>query len=137
MSATELELRVRPLAEEDLPEAKRLFHLAFGTFLGLPDPMLFAEDRDYIRTRYCAGSSSAFAAEAEGQIIGTNFATNWGSVGFFGPLTVRPDYWDRGVGKRLLEPTMELFDRWGTRHVGLFTFAHSAKHIGLYQRFGF
>jgi hypothetical protein len=26
---------------------------------------------------------------------------------------------------------MEQFDAWGTRHVGLFTFAHSAKHDAL------
>jgi hypothetical protein len=29
------------------------------------------------------------------------------------------------------------FDLWGTRHVGLFTFAHSAKHIVLYQKYDF
>ncbi|HYK20873.1 MAG TPA: GNAT family N-acetyltransferase, partial [Pyrinomonadaceae bacterium] len=58
-------------------------------------------------------------------------------VGFFGPLTIRPDFWDRGVGKSLMEPIIELFDKWGTRHAGLFTFPQSLKHVGLYQRFGF
>jgi len=37
----------------------------------------------------------------------------------------------------LLASTMEQFDSWGTRHVGLFTFPHSAKHIALYQKYGF
>jgi hypothetical protein len=32
---------------------------------------------------------------------------------------------------------MEQFDTWETRHAGLFTFPHSAKHIGLYQKYGF
>jgi N-acetylglutamate synthase-like GNAT family acetyltransferase len=64
-------------------------------------------------------------------------ATNWGTVGFFGPLTVRPDLWDSGVGKRLMEPVMDQFASWGTRLAGLFTFPHSQKHVGLYQRFGF
>jgi hypothetical protein len=36
-----------------------------------------------------------------------------------------------------MEATVALFDRWGTAHAGLFTFAHSAKHLGLYQKFGF
>src|SRR5207244_2560479 len=63
--------------------------------------------------------------------------TNWCTVGFFGPLTVDPACWDRGVAQRLLEPTIELFGAWGTREVGLFTFAASAKHVGLYQKFGF
>jgi GNAT superfamily N-acetyltransferase len=128
---------VRALSEKDLSEAKRIFHVAFGTFLGLPNPMEFCADRDYVRTRYIADPSAAFGAEIDGELVGSNFVANWGSVGFFGPLTIRPDYWDRGIAKRLLEPTMEIFAKWGTKHAGLFTFAHSPKHIGLYQRFGF
>jgi GNAT superfamily N-acetyltransferase len=111
--------------------------VAFGTFIGLPDPAAFAGDADYVRTRYRADPSAAFGAFLDGELAGSNFAGNWGSVGFFGPLTIRPDLWDRGIGKRLMEPIMACFDRWGTRHAGLFTFPHSQKHIGLYQRFGF
>jgi hypothetical protein len=32
---------------------------------------------------------------------------------------------------------MTIFDRWGVRHTGLFTFPHSARHVGLYQKFGY
>jgi len=32
---------------------------------------------------------------------------------------------------------MDLFEAWGTRHAGLFTFGQSAKHVGLYQKYGF
>jgi hypothetical protein len=32
---------------------------------------------------------------------------------------------------------MAQFERWETRHVGLFTFPQSPKHLGLYQAFGF
>ena len=94
---------VRALGEKDLSEAKRIFHVAFGTFLGLPNPMEFCADRDYVRTRYIADPSAAFGAEVDGKLVGSNFVANWGSVGFFGPLTIRPDYWDRGIAKRLLE----------------------------------
>jgi GNAT superfamily N-acetyltransferase len=131
------EIIVRPLQETDLSTADTIMRLAFGTFIGLPDPMTFMGDASYVRTRWRANPNAAFAAEANGEVIGSNFATNWGSVGFFGPLTIRPDYWDRGVGKLLMEPIMALFDQWQTRHAGLFTFPHSAKHVGLYQRFGF
>ena len=111
--------------------------LAFGTFLGIPDPASFMGDASYVRTRWRTNPDAAFAAEINNELVGSNFATNWGSVGFFGPLTIRPDLWDRGVGKRLMEPVMECFDEWQTKHAGLFTFAHSQKHIGLYQKFGF
>jgi N-acetylglutamate synthase-like GNAT family acetyltransferase len=70
-------------------------------------------------------------------LVGSNFATKWGSVGFFGPLSVRPDLQERGIARALLAKTMEQFDSWGTRQVGLFTFAQSAKHVALYQKFGF
>jgi len=130
-------LIIRPMAESDLAEADRIFRLAFGTFMGMPDPMSFAGDTDFVRTRWRADPGAALAAELDGVLVGSNFATNWGSVGFFGPLSVRPDLWQQGIAKRLLEPTMDLFERWGTRHVGLYTFAESPKHVGLYQRFGF
>lgn len=130
-------VRVRPLHEADLAEAKRIFHLAFGTFLGLPDPMQFVPDRDFVISRWRTDPSGAFAAEWDGQLVGSNLATNWGSVGFFGPLTIRPDFWDRGVARRLLEITMQQFEQWQTQHAGLFTFPHSAKHVHLYQKFGF
>jgi GNAT superfamily N-acetyltransferase len=128
---------VRRLEEAELPAAKRIFHLAFGTFLGLPDPMQFSPDRDYVRGRFHANREGALCAEAEGEFVGSNFVSRWGSVGFFGPLTIRPDFWDRGVATRLVERAVELFDQWGTRHAGLFTFPDSIKHLHLYEKFGF
>jgi GNAT superfamily N-acetyltransferase len=128
---------IRPVVEKDLPAADRIMRLAFGTFLGMPDPSQFMGDADYVRTRWLADPSAAFAAEWNGELVGTNFATRWGSVGFFGPLTIRPDQWNRGIAQLLLEPTMDLFDRWEIRHAGLFTFAASPKHASLYQKFGF
>jgi GNAT superfamily N-acetyltransferase len=111
--------------------------VAFGTFMGVPDPSSFGEGMDHVRTRWLANPNAAFGAETGGELVGSIFAAKWGSFGFFGPLTVRPDLWDRGIAKLLLEPTMELFNQWGVSHVGLFTFAQSPKHIGLYQKFGF
>lgn len=132
-----MDVTVGPLPERALPEADRIFRLAFGTFLGLPDPSTFAGDSDWVRTRWRADPEAAFGAEIDGELVGSNFVVRWGSVGFFGPLTVRPDLWDRGVAKRLLEPTMDLFAQSGTPLTGLFTFAQSTKHVGLYQRFGY
>jgi N-acetylglutamate synthase-like GNAT family acetyltransferase len=134
---TPVDVSVGPLLETDLAEADRIFHLAFGTFLGLPDPMQFWPDRNYARARWRADPTAAFAAKAGNRLVATNFVMRWGSVGFFGPLTVHPDFWERGIANRLLEPTMELFAQWETKHAGLFTFAHSTKHVHLYQKFGF
>jgi len=136
-STASSEVTIRPLREEDLAAADHVMRVAFGTFVGFPEPASFMGDKDYVRTRWRARPDAAFGAVDGAELVGSNFATRWGSVGFFGPLTIRPDYWDRGVGKRLMEPVMACFDRWGTTHDGLFTFAQSQKHVGLYQRFGF
>jgi GNAT superfamily N-acetyltransferase len=135
--SNEPSLDIAPLNDKDLPKAERIFRVAFGTFLGAPDPEVFWADRDYVYGRHRAPHVAAFGATIDGNLVGSNFATKWGSVGFFGPLTVRPDLQERGIAQALLARTMEQFDSWETRHVGLFTFAHSAKHIGLYQKYGF
>lgn len=128
---------VGPLRADELQAADHIMRLAFGTFLGLPEPTSFMGDAGYVRTRWVADPAAAFGAWVDGELVGSNFATNWGSVGFFGPLTVNPARWNLGIGSALLEPVMALFDHWGVTHAGLFTFAHSEKHAGLYQKFGF
>jgi GNAT superfamily N-acetyltransferase len=132
------DILVRSLREDELAEADRIVRLAFATFLGSPPPdPRRPPDNDYVRARWTANRDAVVAAEHAGKLIGTNFAANWGSFGFFGPLTIEPEYWNRGVAQKLLAPTMEIFRRWGCRHLGLFTFAQSPKHIALYQKFGF
>ena len=54
---------IRPLEKADLPQAQRILRVAFGTFLAV------------------------FAAQDDGAaVLGSSFATSWGSVGVFGPL---------------------------------------------------
>ena len=133
-AAERADVIVRDLRESDLTLADAILRSAFDTFTGVTS--LFG-DKDYVHTRWLADPGAALAAEQDGQLVGTNFVTRWGTVGFFGPLSVRPELWDQGVASRLMQATVALFDRWGTTHAGLFTFAHSPKHHGLYQKFGF
>jgi GNAT superfamily N-acetyltransferase len=103
------------MRESDLPPASRILRLAFGTFIGAPDPENFRADRDYVTTRFRANPDAALAAEAEGTVAGSNFATRWGSFAFFGPLTVHPERWNQGVAQALLTATMDLFATWNVR----------------------
>jgi GNAT superfamily N-acetyltransferase len=130
-------IKISPLKQSELEEADRIVRLAFGTFLGVPNPLDFMGDRTFMTSRWRSPHVKVIAAREGGRLIGSNVVTRWGSFGFFGPLTVLPEYWNRGVAKQLLASTMTIFDRWGLRHTGLFTFAHSAKHVGLYQSFGY
>jgi GNAT superfamily N-acetyltransferase len=128
---------VRPLRAADVDAADRVMRLAFGTFRALPDPSAAFGDTEMVRTRYRAAPECAWAAEFEGEVVGSVFAARWGSFGFFGPLSVRPDLWDRGIGSHLLQPVLEAFAAWNVRQAALFTFASSPKHVGLYQKHGF
>jgi GNAT superfamily N-acetyltransferase len=128
---------VRALREEDLGEADRIIRLAFGTFLRAPDPLLVFGDRQTIANRWRMNPSGILGAYLDGKVVGSNVATKWGTFGWFGPLSVRPDLWDKGIAKELMGPTMDLFSEWQTTRQELFTFAESPKHVGLYQKFGF
>jgi GNAT superfamily N-acetyltransferase len=131
------EVVVRPLAESELTQADQMVRVAFGTFLGMADPSTFMGDANYAHTRWKADPSAVLAAVLDGKLVGSSFATNWGSFGYFGPLTVAPEYWGRGIAQQLIGPTIEILRGWGNRHTGLYTFAHSPKHMVLYQKFGF
>jgi GNAT superfamily N-acetyltransferase len=130
-------VKIGPLKPGELPEAEQIFRLAFAKFLGFPNPLEFMAGQNLITPRWRSSHVKVIAARAEGRLVGSNVITRWGSFAFFGPLTVLPEYWGQGVAQRLLEATLTLFDRWGVRNSGLFTFAQSAQHVALYQKFGY
>lgn len=132
-----MNISIRLLREDELATAEHIFRLAFGTFIGLPEPTDFCGDANYVQTRSPVDPTAAFAAEVDGQLVGSNIAVCWGSVGFFGPLSVHPDFWGRGIAKCSIESAIDRFSDWGIRQAGLFTFPNSPKHHGLYQKFGF
>lgn len=128
---------IRLLQAQELAEADYIFRLAFGTFIGLPEPTQFAGDATYIPHRWHNNSNTVFAAEFDQRLIGSNVVINWGSFGYFGPLSVHPDFWQQKVGQQLIEAAIACFHQWDTTLAGLYTFATSPKHHTLYQKFGF
>lgn len=45
-----MELQIRTIQARDLEEVDRIIRLAFGTWLGVPDPMAVFGDRDFAHT---------------------------------------------------------------------------------------
>lgn len=131
------DITISSLQATDEAAAVLIFQKAFGTWLGVPDAENFFADRDYVRGRRAAPHVQALAAHLDGTLVGSNFVTRWGSVGFFGPLTVLPHLQNQGIARSLLDATMPLLETPGIRCAGLFTFAESPKHVSLYQRYGF
>jgi len=132
-----MNVNVRNLREDDLDDADTILRLSFGTFMGLDDPMSFFGDSDFVRSRYTTDPNSAFAIEIDGNLVGSNFVTDWGSVGFFGPLSIHPTYWNKGIAKHLIIPVLERLAKLEIQYAGLFTFAQSPKHVYLYQKYDF
>lgn len=137
VQAKQLDVTIRPLQKADLPAADLVMRVAFGTLIGVPEPASFFGDASWVSNRWQTDPSAGFVAEMNGEIVGSNFATHWGSFGFFGPLTIRPDVWNRGIGSKLMEPIMNRFSEWRVVLAGLFTSPNSLKHVSLYQKFGF
>jgi N-acetylglutamate synthase-like GNAT family acetyltransferase len=128
---------IRAMRDSDVDAADLVMRNAFGTFWGLAEPHLAFGDAQLMRTRFAANPDSAFVAERDEEIVGAVLATRWGSSASMGPLVVRPDLWDQGIAHQLLEPINDVIDAWDVNLAGLFTFANSPKHVGLYQRFGY
>jgi hypothetical protein len=51
---------IHPLAEQDLPAAARIIRVAFGTFIGVPEPEQFWLDLDYAHSRWHAVTDSIY-----------------------------------------------------------------------------
>ena len=98
------DVTIRPLQRRDLADADRIMRVAFGTHKEMQDPASFMGDADYVRSRWAANPDAAFAAEVDGRVVGTNFAIVWGSFGFFGPLSIDPEFWGRGIAQALMVP---------------------------------
>lgn len=75
-------------------------------------------------------------ARADGQLVASIFATRWGDFTWLGPLSVLPHLWNGGIAQRLLDHVIPDLNS-HSRHLALYTVAESAKHVGLYRRYGF
>src|SRR5579863_9935843 len=84
--STSQPIKVGPLKQSELGEADRIVRLAFGTLLGLPNPLDFMGDRNFMSPRWRSGHVKVIAAREGGRLIGSNVATQWGSFGFFGRI---------------------------------------------------
>jgi predicted N-acetyltransferase YhbS len=131
------QLEVRPLAESDVDAAEKIMRCAFGTFVGHPKPEDFGGDASFVRSRWQRAPERAFGAFEAGRLVGSNLVSRWGTFAFFGPLSIDPAHWGRGLATPLMEPVIELLDAWALAGSGLFTFPQSLLHISLYQKFGF
>ena len=127
-------LVVRTADERDLLRADEVLRAAFDAHTGQPGRL---GGSDYLRSRWRTDAERVFVADLGGDIVGSNAVTSWGSVGWFGPLSVAPAMWGNGIANGLLDAAHERLQHRGATQLGLFTFADSPLHFRLYARHGY
>ena len=128
------------MLEADLETAHQILEAAFGGLIESNTGRRPAEPRFSSvleRYRLALDPAGCHVAEHNGELIGVNFSVLRGTLGWFGPLAVRPDVQRQGVAQRLVAECLRSFDERRARLVGLETMAASAQHIHLYQKLGF
>lgn len=137
VGSTANDIDIHRMQSSEVADAERIFKIAFATYLEMPDPATLMTGRDLFQMRYESDPRGALCATRDGVVVGSNIIADWGSFGWFGPLTVDPSAWGTGVAQKLLEATNAVFDERSVRSAALYTFSDSGKHLALYQRFGY
>jgi predicted N-acetyltransferase YhbS len=71
------------------------------------------------------------------EVVGANFSVLRGTLGWFGPLAVRPEAQGRGIAQQLVTECLASAEKRGVRLMGLETLANSPQHVHLYIKLGF
>jgi predicted N-acetyltransferase YhbS len=80
--------------------------------------------------------SQGFVAERDGQILGSVFLHNFGSVAVIGPLTVHPQA-EGGIGRRLMDEALAAAQSGGLERVRLVQSPAHLRSLALYAKMGF
>lgn len=84
-----------------------------------------------------AGAGAMLWRDERGQIVAFNIAHRSGVEGWMGPLAVRPNAQEGGLGKRIVMAGVEWLERSGAQVVGLETMPRTMDNIGFYSGLGF
>jgi GNAT superfamily N-acetyltransferase len=84
-----------------------------------------------------AGDGAMVWRDAEGQLAGFNMVHRSGTEGWMGPIAVRPDRQNEGLGSTMVLAGIEWLKAQGARSIGLETMPRTVDNIGFYSRLGF
>ena len=84
-----------------------------------------------------AGEGAMVWRDDEGQLLAFNIAHYSGTEGWMGPLAVRPDHQNSGLGKAMLRSGIEWLRSRRVQTIGLETMPRTVENIGFYSRLGF
>jgi GNAT superfamily N-acetyltransferase len=84
-----------------------------------------------------AGGGAMLWYDEDDELVAFNMAHQSGVEGWMGPLAVRTDLQERGVGRTIVTAAIEWLTAAGATVVGLETMPRTVDNIGFYSRLGF
>jgi GNAT superfamily N-acetyltransferase len=81
-----------------------------------------------------AGEGAMIWRDADGRLLAFNMVHQSGSEGWMGPLAVRPDRQNEGLGKMVVQAGLDWLRGRGARTIGLETMPRTVDNIGFYSR---
>ena len=84
-----------------------------------------------------AGDGAMVWRDTEGQLAGFNMVHRSGTEGWMGPIAVRPDRQNEGLGSTMVQSGVDWLKSQGARTIGLETMPRTVDNIGFYSRLGF
>jgi GNAT superfamily N-acetyltransferase len=76
-------------------------------------------------------------AEVDGQVVGSNFLWENGTIAGVGPITIDPAAQNVAVGRRLMEDVLRRAEEWNIAGVRLVQAAYHNRSLSLYTKLGF
>lgn len=134
-------LKVRRVRKGDLSRVREVIESGFADYferqLGSRPRQVFG-GAQYVHHRWLMEPWGCFVAEEnDAKIVGASIAITWGKVGIFGPVAVLTPYQNQKIAQGLLKASQAFFGENKVTLQGLATFTGSAKHLVIYQKFGF
>jgi GNAT superfamily N-acetyltransferase len=84
-----------------------------------------------------AGGGAMVWRDGAGEIVAFNIVHRSGREGWMGPLAVRPDRQNQGLGKTIVLAGIDWLREEGATTIGLETMPRTVENIGFYSRLGF
>jgi GNAT superfamily N-acetyltransferase len=84
-----------------------------------------------------AGDGAMVWRDTDGQLAGFNMVHRSGIEGWMGPIAVRPDRQNEGLGSTMVQAGIDWLKTQGARTIGLETMPRTVDNIGFYSRLGF
>ena len=134
-------LRVRPLTLADIPSLNVLFSEAFSDryrrdgMAGVRVPPLSSNIWRYAIED--AGDGALCWVDADDRLAAFNVVHQSGVEGWMGPLAVRPEWQEAGLGKQVVQRGVDFLRARGCTVIGLETMPRTMDNIGFYSRLGF